>query len=67
MIRVVQHQQDGISLRLVWDPGMTVVDILTDDTDEIVGLHRFGCWEEWYSEELIEFIHILFACFIRNN
>jgi hypothetical protein len=33
MIRVVQHQHGGISLRLVWDPGITVVDKLTTDTD----------------------------------
>ena len=33
MIRVVQHQHGGISLRLVWDPRITVVDKLTTDTD----------------------------------
>jgi hypothetical protein len=46
MIRVVQRQHGGISLRLVWDPGITVVDNLTSDTDGIVGLHRFDCWED---------------------
>jgi hypothetical protein len=56
MIRVVQRQHGGISLRLVWDPGITVVDSLTADTDGIVGLHRFDCWEEQSFEEMIEFM-----------
>jgi len=56
MIRVVQRQHGGISLRLVWDPGIAVVDNLTDDTDGIVGLQRFDCWEQQSSEEMIEFM-----------
>jgi hypothetical protein len=52
---------------VVWDPGITVVDSLTADTDGIVGLHRFGFWEEWSSEELIKFIQLMFAWLIRNS
>jgi hypothetical protein len=64
MIRVVQCQHGGISLRLVWDPGITVVDSLTADIDGIVGLHRFDCWEEQSSKEMIEF---MIAWLIRGS
>jgi hypothetical protein len=67
MIRMVQRQHGGISLRLVWDPGIAVVDNLTTDTDGIASLHRFGCWEEWYSKELIEFIQLMIAWMIRDS
>jgi hypothetical protein len=46
MIRVVQHQHGGISLRLVWDPGIAIVNSLTTNTNGIASLCRFGCWEE---------------------
>jgi hypothetical protein len=46
MIRVVQHQHGGISLRLVWDPWIAIVNSLTTDTNGIASLHRFGSWEE---------------------
>jgi hypothetical protein len=46
MIRVVQHHHGGISLRLVWDPRIAIVNSLTTDTNGIASLHRFGSWEE---------------------
>jgi hypothetical protein len=46
MIRVVQHHHGGISLRLVWDPGIAIVNRLTTDTNGIASLRGFGCCEE---------------------
>jgi hypothetical protein len=54
MIRMAQRQHGDISLRLVWNPGITVIDNLTSKTNGIVGLHRFDCWEYESSEEMIE-------------
>jgi hypothetical protein len=65
MIRGVQRQHDGSSRRLDWDPGIAMFDNSTVDTDEMasflfleftLGMLRIGFLEEWYYEELIEFM-----------
>jgi hypothetical protein len=47
MIRGVQHQHDGSSRRLAWDPGTIVFDNSIDDTDEmaIFSLSRVYSWD----------------------
>jgi hypothetical protein len=76
MIRGVQHQHDGSSWRLAWDPGITVFDSSTTDTDEMasfhfleftLGMHRIGCLEEWSSEELTEFLQLRISWLIRGS
>jgi hypothetical protein len=53
-----------------------VFDSSTTDTDEMVsfrfpeftlGMLRFGCLEEWSSEELTEFVQLLIAWLIRGS
>jgi hypothetical protein len=44
MIRVVQHQHGGISLRLVWDPRITVFDKLTTDPRFVFLDHSLFCF-----------------------
>ena len=56
--------EEDFSLRFVWDPGIAVVDRFTVDIDGIVGLHRFYCWEEQSSKEMIEF---MIAWLIRGS
>jgi hypothetical protein len=56
--------EEDFSLRLAWDPVIAVVDSLIADIDGIVGLHRFDCWEEQSSEEMIEF---MIAWLIRGS
>jgi len=64
MMQVVQCHHGGISLRSVWDLGITVVDNLKSDINGIDGLHRFDCWQEQSSEEMIEF---MISWFIRGS
>jgi hypothetical protein len=51
-------------------------DNSTSDTNEMaifrfpkfsLGMLRFGCLEEWYFEELIKFVQLLFAWLIKDN
>lgn len=63
----VQSRYDDSSRRLVWDPRIAVLDSSTADTDEMVnflflkftlGMLRFGCLEQWSSEELTKFVQL---------
>lgn len=65
MTKGVQHQHDGSSRRLAWDPGITMFDSSIVDTNEMAsfhfseftgGVHRIGCLEERPSEELTQFL-----------
>jgi hypothetical protein len=42
MIRVAQHQHGGSFLRLAWDPGISVLDSSTIDTDERASFSFMG-------------------------
>jgi len=53
-----------------------VFDSSTDDTDEMVsflfpeftlGMLRFSCLEEWFSEELIKFVQLLIPWLMRGS
>jgi hypothetical protein len=65
MIKVVQRQHVGTLPRLVWDPGITVLDSSATIREEITkfdfleftfGRLRSGFLEEWSFEELTTFM-----------
>jgi hypothetical protein len=52
MIRVVQHQHGGSFLRLAWDPGISVLDSSTTDTEARASFffHEIGSLAEQFLE-----------------
>jgi hypothetical protein len=65
MIIVVQHQHGGTFPRLAWYRMITLIDSSTTIGEESIafefsefsfGRLMSGCLEEWYSEELTEFM-----------
>jgi hypothetical protein len=76
MIRGVQHQHDGSSQRLAWDPGATMFDNLVADIDGIANFRvpectmrmlRIGFLGEWSPEELTKFMQLMIAWIIRGS
>jgi hypothetical protein len=58
MIRVVQHQHGGSFLRIAWDPGISVGDSATVDTEVRASffLHEIGSLAEQFLDGLIELL-----------
>ena len=76
MARGVQGQHDGSSWRLSWDLGTIEFDKSTFNTDEMASfcfpeftleMLMIGCMEEWYSEELTEFVQLTIVWLIRGS
>jgi hypothetical protein len=68
MIRVAQRQHGGSFLRLAWDPGISVLDSSTADTEARASFffHEIGSLVEQFFEGLIELLQYRVALLIDS-